>query len=84
MTMPDIDTVNDKIATRLAALMAFKNVSQAEVGAAIGSDARRVRRILGKEAEATIAEIALAARFLGVKTSVVVGEMTFTDPAASV
>lgn len=71
------------VATRLGALVAFKRVSLDDLGVAIGSNAKRARKILAGEAEPTLCETVLAARFLGIKTSVIVGEIRFDDPASA-
>lgn len=78
----DAARINSDIRRRFVALVASAGRPTSDLAEAMGIDEKRLRRILDGRNPLSAAEIVLAARHLGVITSVITGEIKYDHPAA--
>jgi len=70
----DTKDINKQIGVRLAALMASRSIGRAALAYGIGCTTNKLARFENARSEMTAAELVLAAKTLGVTSSILTGE----------
>lgn len=68
------------IARRVAGIVNIKGIDRAALAAAVGTSETRISRVMKESSDLSAVELALVARYLGVKVGVLTGDEN-PDPA---